>query len=191
MEDWGFITEIPQEYSSSKSANRNIRVPYAFTHGVFEQGTIYLDYGGGALDLSTEFLAEKGVENFIYDPYCRTPEHNKQVIDTIVSRGGADYVVCSYVLNVIKEAEVRDNVLHNIKRLVKPTGLVYITIFQGSKDGIGRLTKGGSWQNNMKNAAYLPEIQKYFYNKVMIFKDIMVVTPDPNRKLKRKDFESS
>ncbi len=61
----------------------------------------------------------------------------------IRSNGGADTVTCSNVLNVIKEPEVRLNVLKNIKKLVKPNGIVYITVYEG-KSGAGEgPTKSG------------------------------------------------
>ena len=47
-------------------------------------GTRNLDYGGGRYDHATEFLREKGVENFVFDPYNRDAQHNAEV------KAGAD-----------------------------------------------------------------------------------------------------
>lgn len=140
------------------------------------------------MDITTEYLASKGVESFIYDPFCKPPEHNKAVIEEIVRRGGADYVVCSNVLNVIKEESARDVILHNIKRMAKPNGIIYFTVFEGDKSGRGRETKWGNWQNHKKLAEYLPEVKRYFYNTFVVHKHVLVAHVDPNMKLNRQDF---
>lgn len=188
MEDWGFIESVEQEYNSENSCNRNIGVPYLFSHVIFKENSVCLDYGGADLDITTEYLATRGVENFIYDPFYRSKEHNDAVIAEIIKRGGADYVVCSNVLNVIKEESARETILHNLRRMAKPNGILYLCVFEGKKDGVGRLTKWGNWQNNRKLSSYLPEIHKFFHNTFVVHKHIIVGHVDPNMKLNRQDF---
>lgn len=127
----------------------------------FEPGTVNLDYGGGKFDNVAEYLTQYDVINLVYDPYNRTAEHNKEVIGLIREHGGADTATCSNVLNVIKEPEVRLNVLQNIKKLVRPGGTIYITVYEGKGNAAEGPTKSG-YQLNRKTADYMEEVQQIF-----------------------------
>lgn len=155
------IQEISQEFTSENTSINSGRLPAIFNMVNFEPGTINLDYGGGRFDNVAEYLTQYDVINLVYDPYNRSKEHNSEVIRTIRAAGGADTATCSNVLNVIKEPEVRINVLKNIKKLVKPSGTVYITVYEGTGRGNEGPTKSG-YQLNKKTADYLEEIQKVF-----------------------------
>lgn len=155
------IREIGQEFTSENTSINSSKLPAIFKMVSFEPGTVNLDYGGGRFDNVADYLAQFDVINLVYDPYNRTPEHNKEVIRTVRQHGGADTATCSNVLNVIKEPEVRKNVLENIKKLVKPTGIVYITVYEGTGKGDEGATKSG-YQLNRKTADYLEEIREVF-----------------------------
>ena len=127
----------------------------------FRPNTINLDYGGGKYDNATEYLAKKEVNNLIYDPYNRTEKHNNEVLTLIEESGGADTATCSNVLNVIKELEVRREILQHMRKLVKVGGDIYITVYEGSGDGNERETKCG-YQLNRKTEDYVAEIEKTF-----------------------------
>ena len=101
------------------------------------------------------------VVNLVYDPYNRSSEHNSEVIGLIRKHGGADTATLSNVLNVIKEPEVRINVLKNINKLLKSNGTLYITVYEGTGRGNEGPTKSG-YQLNKKTADYLEEIQQVF-----------------------------
>lgn len=160
------IQEISQEFTSEKTSINVSKVPAVFKEVKhWTPGTINLDYGGGRADTAAEYLAPMDVINLVYDPYNRTPEHNKEVIRTVRKAGGADTATCSNVLNVIKEPEVRQNVLQNIKKLVKPNGTVYITVYEGSGKGNEGPTKSG-YQLNRKTEGYLDEIKQVFPDAV-------------------------
>lgn len=155
------ITEITQEFTSAKTSINKNKVPALFKLAVFKPDTVNLDYGGGKFDTATEYLKKFNVTNLIYDPYNRTNEHNNSVIEQINENHGADSVTCSNVLNVIKEYEVRQNVLKNIKKLVKTNGIVYITVYTGTGTGIGTKTTAG-YQLNKRTEEYVEEIKKVF-----------------------------
>lgn len=159
------IHEISQEFTSENTSINSGKLPAIFNMVSFKPGTINIDYGGGRFDNVAEYLSQYDVINLVYDPYNRTPEHNKEVIRTVRRSGGADTATCSNVLNVIKEPEVRKNVLENIKKLVKPTGVIYITVYEGTGRGNGGPTKSG-YQMNRKTADYLEEIQEVFPDAV-------------------------
>lgn len=155
------INELPQEFTSAKTSINKNKVPALFKLAVFKPDTVNLDYGGGKFDTATEYLKKFNVTNLIYDPYNRTKEHNNSVIEQINENHGADSVTCSNVLNVIKEYEVRQQVLENIKKLVKTNGIVYITVYVGNGTGIGSKTTSG-YQLNRRTEEYVEEIKKVF-----------------------------
>lgn len=158
---WEDVQEIDQEFTSENTSINSKQVPAVFKMAKFEPGTVNLDFGGGRYDTAAEYLTQFDVVNLVYDPYNRSSEHNSEVIKLIRQHGGADTATCSNVLNVIKEPEVRLNVLNNIKKLVKPNGKVYITVYEGSGKGDSKPTKSG-YQLNKKTADYLEEIQQVF-----------------------------
>ena len=158
---WEDIEEIGQEFTSENTSINSKKLPAIFNMVSFEPGTVNIDYGGGKFDNVAEYLAQYDVINLVYDPYNRSKEHNSEVISLIREHGGADTATCSNVLNVIKEPEVRLNVLKNIKKLVKPNGTVYITVYEGTGAGDSKPTKSG-YQLNKKTADYMDEIQQVF-----------------------------
>lgn len=155
------IQEISQEFTSENTSINSNKLPAIFKMVSFEPGTTNIDYGGGRFDNVADYLTQYDVINLVYDPYNRTPEHNKEVIKTLRRAGGADTATCSNVLNVIKEPEVRKNVLENISKIVKPGGKVYITVYEGSGKGDEGPTKAG-YQLNRRTADYLDEIREVF-----------------------------
>ena len=74
-----------------------------------------------------------------------------------------DAAINSNVLNVIKEPQARQQVLKNIKKLVKPGAPVYITVYEGSGKGNEGPTKAG-YQLNRKTSGYIDEISQVFPN---------------------------
>lgn len=156
--------ELPeQEYHSEKTSINAKKLPAIFKLVRFKDGTVNLDFGGGRFDNVQKYFDESGnaVKNLVLDPYNRSSEHNQNVIKEIKQQGGADTATCSNVLNVIKEPEARLAALRNIKRLVKPDGAIYITVYEGSKTEDAGPTKSG-FQLNRSTADYLDEIRKVF-----------------------------
>ena len=150
-----------QEFTSEKTSINADKLPALFKMVKFAPNSLNLDYGGGKFDNVTEFLADQDVENLVYDPYNRSAAHNKSVLAKVRSNGGADTITCSNVLNVVKEPEVRQSILTNIKKLLKPNGTVYITVYEGSRDKPEGPTKSG-YQLNRKTEDYLDEIRQVF-----------------------------
>ena len=104
----------------------------------------------------------KNVTNLIFDKFNRDAKHNSDVIKQIRSNGGADTATCSNVLNVIKERSIRVNeVIKNIYNMLKPNGIAYFTVYEGSGAGDSGATKAG-YQLNKKTAEYVEEIQEVF-----------------------------
>lgn len=162
------LEELEQEFSSKDTAVNGPqgKLPAVFKMISIPDGALVLDYGGGkpeAEAVAQAYLDQFNATEAIYDPFNQTQDHNREVVKLCRSNGGADIAICSNVLNVIKEYEVRINVLKNIKKLVSPSGKVYITVYEGSGKGEGAATqKNQSYQNNRKTQGYLEEVQEVF-----------------------------
>lgn len=163
---------MKQEFTSAKTAinGKQGRLPMVFKKIDIPNGAIVLDYGGGnrqANNIAQSYLDRFDALELIYDPFNQTEIHNQNVVEVCEHQGGADIAICSNVLNVIKESEVRINILKHIKELIKPNGTVYITVYEGSGNGVGKATQNNeSYQNNKKTADYIEEIQTVFGNVV-------------------------
>lgn len=162
------VVDVEQEFTSRDTAINGPqgKLPAIFKLISIPDGSLVLDYGGGkpeAEAIAQAYLAQFNATEALYDPFNQTPEHNRAVVKLCRSNGGADIAVCSNVLNVIKERDVRINVLNNIRKLVSSSGTVYITVYEGSGSGQGSATqKNTSYQNNRKTASYLEEVQEVF-----------------------------
>ena len=150
-----------QEYDSAATSINTNKLPAIYKMVNFEPGKVYLDFGGGKFDNGVYFVKDKGATLLVYDPYNRSDEHNKQVLAELKENGGADAGLNSNVLNVIKEPQARLAVLKNLKRLVKPGGDIYITVYEGTGKGDERPTKAG-YQLNRKTEGYMDEVRQIF-----------------------------
>ena len=152
-----------QEFDSAATSINSNKLPAVYNMVDFTPGEVVIDFGGGKFDNAVNYLKDKDVTLLVYDPYNRSAEHNKEVLRVIRENGGADAAINSNVLNVIKEPEARQQVLRNIKKLVKPGAPIYITVYEGSGKGNEGPTKSG-YQLNRKTADYMDEIGQVFSN---------------------------
>lgn len=157
------VDDTEQEYTSANTSINSSKLPAIFKLINLSPNTINLDFGGGRFDNASEYLATKDVTNLIYDPYNRSSEHNKNVLDTIRKNNGADTATCSNVLNVIKEENARHIVIQNIYNLLKSNGIAYFTVYEGTGKGNEGATKSG-YQLNRKTVDYIDEIKEVFSN---------------------------
>lgn len=157
------VDDTEQEYTSANTSINSSKLPAIFKLINLSPNTINLDFGGERFDNASEYLATKDVTNLIYDPYNRSSEHNKNVLDTIRKNNGADTATCSNVLNVIKEENARHTVIQNIYNLLKSNGTAYFTVYEGTGKGNEGATKSG-YQLNRKIVDYVDEIKEVFSN---------------------------
>lgn len=141
-----------QQYTSKDTSINTVNKVYKSMK--CRPGSIILDYGGGKYDSNRDYMKEKGASLYVYDPFNRSKEHNNSVVSFIRSNHGADIVVCSNVLNVIKEEEVISDIVRNLFACVKTDGKIYIQIYEGNGSGVGEVTKKG-YQRHEKTAAYV------------------------------------
>ena len=182
MEDPEGESEEPEDESEEERAqqafpsNRTDRRQRSgiFTKVEWSEGVVNFDNGGGASDKAQEYLDKFGAINLVYDPYNRTNGHNREVLAR-VRETPADTSTISNVLNIIKEPEVRMDVMLRSKHCVRPGGIIYVWCYEGDESGVGRETLEDSWQTNMKLKAYLPEVQQVWPN-ARIQRGIIVAT---------------
>lgn len=150
-----------QEFDSAKTSINSNKLPAVYRMISIPKGSVGVDFGGGSFDNAVEHISDLGATLYVYDPYNRSAEHNKQVIKMLKDNGGADWAVNSNVLNVIKEPSARRAVLENISKITKPGAPIYITVYEGRGDRKEGPTKSG-YQLNRKTQDYLEEIQEVF-----------------------------
>ena len=173
---WDFVRE--QEYDSAATSRNQLAggIKAVALAKMLPEGTLNLDYGGGRYDKAIEYLKTLDVINLVFDPFNRSNEHNREVLDVISEYGGADSCTCCNVLNVIDGDAAKITALKNINRLVRSGGKIYIQTYEGSDkvetqndkgkmvkkpSGVGKQTKDG-WQENRETLDYLPLVQSVF-----------------------------
>ena len=155
------IVTSEQEFDSAATSINSNKLPAIYKLIDLKPGSVVVDFGGGKFDNAVEYLKDKDVTLLVYDPYNRSAEHNKEVLELLKKNGGADAAINSNVLNVIKEPSARRDVLQNISKITKKGAPVYITVYEGRADNNEGPTKAG-YQLNRKTADYLDEIQDVF-----------------------------
>lgn len=169
---------VGQKRSSKRTSINASKLPTVFSRVRFVAGSKNADIGGGKFDIATEKLKTLGVENIIYDKFNRSEEWNNEALAKI--RGGkCDTATIANVLNVIEEAEARDDVIMLAADVLKPEGVAYFQIYEGDGSGQGKQTGEDSWQNNRKTEAYIGEIEKVFESVIRSGNIIAARKPRP------------
>jgi hypothetical protein len=152
------LSERTMQAISSANTSLN-QVPASFKSINWEPGTANADIGGGRYDAATEYLAGRGVTNLVFDPFNRDEKFNRHVFGEL--KKGTDTATVSNVLNVIAQPVIRQEVIRQAAKAIKPDGTAYFQIYEGSGNGAGQQTTKG-WQNNAKTASYTEDVEKYF-----------------------------
>ena len=153
-------TTADQSVTSAATCIRQKTLPKVFKVAKFEAGTRNADIGGGKYDDVTQTLARQGIENVIYDPYNRGPEHNAAAIAKIAG-GQCDTVTVSNVLNVLPAVDDMNRVIEQAADALKPGGTAYFSMYEGNKSGGGGTTSSG-YQQNQPAKWYLPVVARFF-----------------------------
>lgn len=160
------VRKFNQEITSEKTSLKQI--PAVYTHYEFEDGSVIFDYGCGKYFNEVENYFRNKNKTIItlgYDPYNQDESTNNSSL-ALATTIGIDYIVCSNVLNVIKETESIKTVISNIAELAKDNTKIIFSIYEGDKSGVGKVTKCG-YQKNQKVKEYVELLQEFFkVNKV-------------------------
>lgn len=139
-----------QKYSSANTSVNANKLPKIYTLAADKiKGKKVIDYGCGKY--FDNYLSKVDAELYGYDKYNRD--------DQAVLQGSYDIAICSNVLNVIAEREVRLDVLRELARLAP---LVLIKVYEGDRSGVGKVTKTDCYQLNWSRGNYIPELVAVF-----------------------------
>ena len=175
---------VKQKISSSGTSLN--QVPALHKDSRIEWGDTNVDIGAGAYEAATEFLKEKGVTNYKWDPYNQPEEVNRATLQYLKDGNKADTATCANVLNVIAEKDARLNVILQAAKAIKEDGKAYFMVYEGDGSGAGKGTTKG-WQNNLKTREYVDEIKTYFDNVEQHGK--LIVATDPKANLPKASWE--
>ena len=168
---------VSQEITSAKTSIKQVAGLFKDKNAKF--GKTNIDVGGGRFSLVTDYLAERGTKNMVFDPYNRGVDENTATLRYLQNGGRADTATCANVLNVIREPDARANVILEVAKCIRDGGTAYFTVYEGDGSGEGRQTSSG-WQNNRKTADYVSEIGRYFDDVQRKGKLIIATNPKEN-----------
>ena len=163
-----------QKYTSKDTSLNQISMVYKKIE--FPPKSIILDYGGGKYDTNKKYAYDAYSSIvLVYDQYNRSEYENLETINYF-RENPAKFVVCANVLNVLYGDNVVLTVLKEIRSLMRVGGLLYISVYERDKSGIGCVTTKG-YQRNMRTKDYIPFIEKAFEKKCKIQckKNILIV----------------
>ena len=141
-----------QKYTSKNTSVNSKKIPALFSKFPFK-GKSVLDYGCGKYpEIIKEYVEGCSGRYFGYDPYNLGNE---------IPKGQTfDVVTISNVLNVIQEDEVIESI---IREAMKLASTVIVSIYEGDKSGIGRMTKKDCYQRNQNRDWYYNFINNMGY----------------------------
>jgi len=154
---------MAQSYTSSATSVNRSKLPAIYRKACKHftaSSPFIMDYGCGKyLDHIHEFLKGYGKVLYPYDPYNQ-PEsvnnHTRSFLDWAVDKGYEVDVVCSNVLNVIDSDYEVEVIARNVRNIVRTTGgTAFITVYEGDRSGIGRVTGKDQYQRNEPLRNYL------------------------------------
>ena len=148
-------TMMEQEYSSKDTSINVVNKVYKVYK--FRENSRVLDYGGGKYNTNIEYMKKKNVDIVVYDKYNRDKANNSKAL----RNNYYDYIVCSNVLNVIKEDEIIEEIILHMIELGKRDTIYLYAIYEGDKSGIGKATSKG-YQRNQKTIYYMNMLMYYF-----------------------------
>lgn len=151
-----------QEISSADTSIKTINGIYKKIVGKYPRATTIFDYGCGKYSDNMDFATENDFVWFGVDPYNRSVDWNKGNIEAMNKWCNApDIIMCNNVLNVVKEDTIVMQILGQLYAYAGDNTDVYITIYEGDKSGIGKVTSKG-YQRNEKLSKYIDYICEFF-----------------------------
>lgn len=175
---------VSQEITSAKTSIKQVAGLFKDKNAKF--GKTNIDVGGGRFNLVTDYLAERGTKNMVFDPYNRGVDENTATLRYLQNGGRSDTATCANVLNVIREPDARANVILEVAKCIRDSGTAYFTVYEGDGSGEGRQTSSG-WQNNRKTADYVSEIGRYFDDVQR--KGKLIIATNPKQDLPKASWE--
>lgn len=156
------VTETKQKYTSENTSINTINAAYKKIVGKYSLGTSILDIGCGKYDSNKDFADENGFAWFGIDPYNRSKEYNEASLNALYNWCDApDIIMLNNVCNVIAEDDILIDVIGQVYDYAGKNTDVFITIYEGDKSGVGKVTTKG-YQRNQKLNEYKDYILELF-----------------------------
>lgn len=152
---------MTQQYTSKNTSINHSTIPYLINHINWNEfkGGRCLDYGSGKINPNVETIFKKNKIQYLpYDPFWLDEITNNRAMNLYPT-----VVICSNLLNVIKENEVMHGIHNYIRGLKVP---FFIKVYEGDKSYISRETKKDCYQRNLPTDEYL-------YSDEIIYKKII------------------
>jgi len=128
------------------------------------------DNGGGAHNDTTTYVKNTyDIENVVYDPFMRDPEHNASVLD-LAQHKPFDCCTSLSVLNVIDTFQSRMEHISLCFAVLKIGGHAFFKVWQGDGSGIP-LKTSGEYQSNQNAHYYIDEIKMIFGKENVVLID--------------------
>ena len=170
-------------YSSKNTSINTTRLPAVYNKVDWSRYThpidnwCVIDFGCGRLEtqrLISKKLKEYSITQFYpYDPYHKCMVSKKQYEYIAHDPNRNKVIVCANVLNVINDDVILDNIIATLCNIIvarDSKGIYrmqpcYISIYEGDKSGVGRVTKKDCWQRNERIGMYLKKFNDYIKEK--------------------------
>lgn len=149
----------PRQQKVNSAQTALCQVPALLKQAPLARG-VNLDIGGGHCDRGTKYLRGRKVTSYVFDPYNRTEQENRQAAKAACC-GQAASVTLANVLNVIAEPAARRRVLQQAADAVGSKGVVHLDVYEGDRKSKGKRTSRG-WQANRPLSSYEAEVRRVF-----------------------------
>lgn len=163
-----------QKYSSKNtSVNTGKNLPAVYRKINWNSIPTYIthlvDWGCGKDTQNVEkWLKSCRIDRYVgYDPNWRTKADNDLAEKSI---GFHNIFVCSNVLNVIDD----DDIVKDIVEKAISSPIYFVTVYEGSRSGVGRQSKDDCYQRNCKTKDYL----KFFPYGAVVKNSVITNRPD-------------
>ena len=167
------LLNTTQMYDSAATSINTVNGIYKKIVGKYPLASSILDVGCGKYDSNKEFANDNGFAWFGIDPYNRTSEYNDASLEALYDLCECpDIIMLNNVINVIAEDGVIFNVLNQVYNYAGKDTDVYITIYEGDKSGVGKVTTKG-YQRNQKLNKYTDYVNEFFYIEEKIGSNII------------------
>lgn len=159
-----------QKYTSANTSINKNRLPRIYNIlGDSVSGSSIVDYGCGKYTTHIKsWASEKNIDWFGYDKYNQSKKENEESVNML---SNVDYVICSNVLNVVKEDCILKDIINDC---MLHKGKTFFTVYEGDRSGEGKVTGQDQYQRNAKVKWYLDFIKNLGY-KAKTYKGCIVV----------------
>ena len=172
-----------QEITSADTSINSESIPVVFSTlaekanklNITLENSVVFDTGCGKYpEIIADFFKTSNTDYVGRDKFNQPENVNNSWVDNCKAAGSVGLnriFTSSNVMNVIKGENFRIAYLQDIMQYMKPGEKLYITVYDGDRSGVGRITKTEDgipkcWQVNRKYKDYIPECMKAGFTSV-------------------------